>query len=476
MRASMSRAAKRNSKLDATQSKHQGFFEYDRKVLRFYGVWDQTDMLFGDELRVRVHYSLADDKIEVIPVHNRNSGRDKLSKLLKKTKIIKPFPTIQQQQQLQQTNNEAFLNNFRVDSTNTYDSQALRGFTPMNNTLNGINSLSRQGDGSVSVASNNNNNNAMNRTNTAGLRPVTRSTYSSEVSIISNMEPEVFTPSKAYHWSDLQIGELISVAALNILLIDADEFTREFYSSKNMGLLAPINIPERVYPRLDIAIPPYNGFGSEDDSLQTCKPKLIPGRAMKDGAKAKLFQGMVLRYKASLFEPSDTNINREFIIEVHLEDDTVQIREPLVNNSGHKGGTFLSRCKLENHHSNTKAFENSDLYTGAIVTILSHKFLIEDADAYTLKYMESNVKIYPYSDIQKILKKLKHKKEVLQRVILTYPSLNTCFIQVEELEKLIERVGLEFEKQEIITLFRTIDTFRAGIIKLTKLLKFIMDL
>ncbi|RYG67673.1 hypothetical protein EON64_06920 [archaeon] len=50
-------------------------------------------------------------------------------------------------------------------------------------------------------------------------------------------------------------------------------------------------------------IPPYNGFGSEEDSLQTCKASLIPTAPMKDGMKAKLFQGMILRYKATMHNP-----------------------------------------------------------------------------------------------------------------------------------------------------------------------------
>jgi hypothetical protein len=47
----------------------------------------------------------------------------------------------------------------------------------------------------------------------------------------------------------------------------------------------------------------YPRFGSEADSLQTCKSSLIPTAPMKDGAKAKMFQGMVLRYCATLENP-----------------------------------------------------------------------------------------------------------------------------------------------------------------------------
>jgi hypothetical protein len=83
LRASPSRGRRTKS------NKQLGFFEYDRKVLRFYGVWDSRANLFGDELRVRLHYYLADNTMEVLPVNTRNNGRDKLSRIVKKTQIMK---------------------------------------------------------------------------------------------------------------------------------------------------------------------------------------------------------------------------------------------------------------------------------------------------------------------------------------------------------------------------------------------------
>jgi hypothetical protein len=82
-RLSPSRSRRSKSK------KMLGFFEYDRKVLRFYGVWDSRANLFGDELHVRLHYYLADNCMEVLPVQARNSGRDKISRYMKKTQIMK---------------------------------------------------------------------------------------------------------------------------------------------------------------------------------------------------------------------------------------------------------------------------------------------------------------------------------------------------------------------------------------------------
>jgi hypothetical protein len=50
------------------------------------------------------------------------------------------------------------------------------------------------------------------------------------------------------------------VAALNITIIDADKFTRDFYAAKNMPLDEPIYLPEPEYPTLNVTIPPHNGY------------------------------------------------------------------------------------------------------------------------------------------------------------------------------------------------------------------------
>ena len=116
----------------------------------------------------------------------------------------------------------------------------------------------------------------------------------------------VYPVDRPYHWKDLQIGEMIAVASLFILITDADEYTREFYTSKGMALAPKISMPAPVYPTLTNFIPPYNPlFGSEEDSLNTCKGSLAGGKVtQKDGAKAQLFQGMILRFNATLFDPT----------------------------------------------------------------------------------------------------------------------------------------------------------------------------
>jgi EF-hand domain-containing protein 1 len=232
-RPSATRAA--NSSLMQTTSAAttgRGFFEYDRQVLRFFGLWDSRAQLFGDALQVKVHYYLADDKIEIVSVLDRNSGRDPLPTLLKKTRLLKRP---------------------RIDSPT---SKTRPPTSPQ-----------REGDQPPQQAH------------------------------------QTVVDDRPYHWHDLRIGEVISVAALDVLLYDADEFTRSFYASHGLPLEPPLPMETPVYPTVVNEIPPHNGFGSEEDSLQTCKSSLIPSAPMKDGMKAKLYQGMVLRYAAKMHNP-----------------------------------------------------------------------------------------------------------------------------------------------------------------------------
>ncbi|KAI8619710.1 hypothetical protein BC830DRAFT_1060073 [Chytriomyces sp. MP71] len=53
------------------------FLENDRRVLRFYCVWDDTDSVFGDVRHMVVQYYLSDDTVEIHERIPANSGRER---------------------------------------------------------------------------------------------------------------------------------------------------------------------------------------------------------------------------------------------------------------------------------------------------------------------------------------------------------------------------------------------------------------
>ena len=98
---------------------------------------------------------------------------------------------------------------------------------------------------------------------------------------------------------------------------------------------------------------------------------------------------MVLRYFARLVGVRSEDAERAFVIQIFLEDDTVLISEPPVRNSGHKGGTFLSRAKLSlvGGGHGAVGVHPGQFYVGSVVPIFSHQFTILDADDYTMRYV-----------------------------------------------------------------------------------------
>ena len=56
--------------------KLEKFLANDRKVLRFFCVWDDRGALYGEKRPFVLHYYLADDSVEVLEVAEPNGGRD----------------------------------------------------------------------------------------------------------------------------------------------------------------------------------------------------------------------------------------------------------------------------------------------------------------------------------------------------------------------------------------------------------------
>jgi EF-hand domain-containing protein 1 len=401
----------------------RSFYEYDKKILRFFGVWDNRQQLYGDRIYVQVHYFLADNTFEVIPIRERNSGRDDIGTILKRTKILKPS-----------------LDEFNTSS-----------------------SLSIGSTGSVAEFGSN----------------------------LSNGSP--------YHWKDLTIGHRLRIAAVDILLTDADEFTRQFYDSKNCPLPEPINPPSDVdevlsqtyesdsvsaaaimngkrvgYSSLNI-----NGqYKPREGDPYALPPKgsLISEAPFKDGAKLKELQGVILRYTAVIKNPSTTDSNRKFVVLFHCEDDCVEIKEVTSRNSGHIGGHFATRSKIENKFTG-RFLAPSDLYLDADININGVVFHIVDSDDMTLHYMENNSKtIWKSCDLQAVMKKILVKKDIFVKLMLFTKGLASAVVDYDSVEKLCHHASLKsIGKQEVCTLCRAIDPTSSKSVKLTKLLKFILD-
>ncbi|KAH8095666.1 alpha-tubulin binding protein [Aureococcus anophagefferens] len=199
-------------------------------------------------------------------------------------------------------------------------------------------------------------------------------------------------PSKTeyYHWRDLVLGKPVVVFNRNLLLIDADPYTVDHYNAvKPLGRPIAVDASRFRDDLVQTPVPPFNGFGSEEDSLRSVY-SIRPKKPTRDLSKSENC-GNVMRFSIKMAN-SDEDKQRIFTLQYYLIDDTMAIREPPLRNSGHIGGNFLSRSR--------------DLHVGNEIEFLGHKFTIYEADEYSLRYMEAQgAPRFPKSDLFVVVNK-----------------------------------------------------------------------
>ncbi|XP_025897263.1 EF-hand domain-containing protein 1 isoform X2 [Nothoprocta perdicaria] len=337
------------------------FLTYDKQVLRFYAIWDDTNSMFGEKRPYIIHYYLADDTVEVREIHEHNDGRDPFPVLIKRQRLPKTF----------------------VDKKTTFPSCVLE---------------------------------------------------------ISDQEVLEWYTAK-----DFAVGKSTTLLGRPFFIYDCDEFTRNFYRDK-FGItdFQPVDIRKKPLEEVPQVIPPYNGFGFLEDSLQNCF-SLLPKPPRKDVIKMLENDHKVLRYQVALESPNPEDRKRRFILSYFLSNDMISIYEPPVRNSGIIGGKYLGKTRVPKPGSTTENatyYEPSDLTIGSTVEVFGHRFVITDADEYVLNYMESNAESFPAATLQSLRDHFRPRQVVKDTAISDSPIPET---RKQELDELIVQVQEELK-------------------------------
>lgn len=172
-------------------------------------------------------------------------------------------------------------------------------------------------------------------------------------------------------------------------IFGVDEFTQRFYKTK-FGKHFEIAGVEQARPRetKSLVVPPYNGFGDEQDTLGYIY-RLIPQKPKSDFFKNVDNANKILRFIARFNTRVPEDHERRFIISFYLADDTISIYEPPQKNSGIMEGSFLKRNKYKNVDNNGAFITPSDMPEGGDVKINGHNFHILSMDEYTKKYLQA---------------------------------------------------------------------------------------
>jgi hypothetical protein len=208
-----------------------------------------------------------------------------------------------------------------------------------------------------------------------------------------------------YMPEDLIIGRKINVYGREVMIYDCDSYTREWYQA-NLGLnQVPIHLKKQQPNLMYEAVPPYNGYGKEEDSLgsvYSLQPK-PPKIDMKKMFKQDMH---ILRFEAKFISTEPDDESRKFIISFYCGDDTIQVYEVCDKNSGRMGGKFMERKKHKNPVSQTY-YAEKDFLIGRTIFLGGYKFQLLKADEYTEKYMEDNSDIFLEQNLLSIVNKIK---------------------------------------------------------------------
>ncbi|KFP78272.1 EF-hand domain-containing protein 1, partial [Acanthisitta chloris] len=250
-----------------------------------------------------------------------------------------------------------------------------------------------------------------------------------------------------YAPKDFAVGKSITLLGRTFFIYDCDKFTKNYYHDK-FGItdFQPVEIKEKPLEKIPQVIPPYNGFGILEDSLQNCL-SLIPKPPRKDVIKMLKNNLKILRYRVALESPRPEDRNRHFILSYFLSDDTISIYEPPVKNSGLTGGKYLKKTRVAKPGStaeNPTYYGPSDFTIGSTIEVFGHKFVITDADEYVLNYMESNADSFPAATLQSLRDHF-HPQQVVKET-----ASSDIGTSKQDLEELIARVQKELKLQKYL--------------------------
>lgn len=231
---------------------------------------------------------------------------------------------------------------------------------------------------------------------------------------IDKNDPYKKLKKKAVHWKDLNIGSNLEVYGKVLRLFDCDKFTRDYYNQNGIEL----NPPEEFVPPKKIEditnIQANDGSTPESRRLENfqnigefkeyIEVKLKGGHPNKNLKQFLENDRKVLNFNILWYDEKYDKEEKPYIMNYYLADNTVEIREIKVNNSGKDPYPYLLRksklskkpkfsyCPGLLKKENPEDFYiPKDLILGNYINIYNRPCLIYDCDEFTRQWYLKNL-------------------------------------------------------------------------------------
>lgn len=176
-------------------------------------------------------------------------------------------------------------------------------------------------------------------------------------------------------------------------LVEEENSLMSYFESSNKmqgfsQLLSPYPSASRAYN--DISSGRYSLVSQQQDRIKKCRSLPYSNLNSLPSSISKI--GQVCNFVAYFNEISREGIedrSRKVILKLYLEDSSIEITEPRVENSGTTQGKFLKRHQIYKPNSTTEIYTIEDMRSNAEIVIYNRIYKIIDADLHTKRYMES---------------------------------------------------------------------------------------
>lgn len=277
---------------------------------------------------------------------------------------------------------------------------------------------------------------------------------------------------------DLVTGQPVIIYGREYFLYDADDFTKRYYATRFDTEVAafpkpPSEMDGRPQPQRPTDLPPYTGYGSEEDSLSSWK-RLVGKPPKKDTAKFIKHVSDVLRFSAEIANPLPEDSGRAFIVCFFLADDTVSVFEYAVRNTGHTGGKAFARASV-------KGISAESMIPGAELKLGGQVYRLTSMDERTDTFLSTGVSMGAVSSDSKAEDVLLRLKQCLtqrfSRVTDAYRHFNPSKtgIGIADLKRMFSECEVKVESDQLLAdCMRVVDVDRDGVISLQEFVEHLL--
>lgn len=207
--------------------------------------------------------------------------------------------------------------------------------------------------------------------------------------------------------SDLRVGSVVDIYSRRFLLVECDQVSQDFYCSEGdpQDTIRLVTVEEHVVHEIPRQGDGFLPIGGAEDTLGTVFGQPHPSKMEK--RKSPMGQDLQLRCRVKMITKNNIDGTRPLQLVYFLSDDSIQIYEEIVRNSGIGGGNYLKRGRYVNSlppsGEEPRRFKPTDIFLGNVFCVNGQEMQIVYMDSSTLQYCEANSSEYPLSDTFKIM-------------------------------------------------------------------------